>query len=70
MSQRIYCHKVLLDRGGYVRRGQSLPRGMYFGVGSPLYYYAALDSERSGTVRADSRTEALAKVQAIVRSSA
>ena len=42
---------------------------MYFGVGAPLYYWCALDSERAGTLRAETRAEALAKVKQIVRPS-
>ncbi len=59
----MYCRRVLLDRDGYVRRGQSLPRGAYYGVGAPLYHYVLLDGERTGTVRADSRADALAEVR-------
>jgi len=57
--------RVLLDTGGYVRKGQPLPHGMYFGAPNNLYNVASEDSdvEINVNVRAPNRNVALVKAR-------
>lgn len=41
MRIRVYLERVKLDAGGYVRKGQAVYHGAYFGTGAPLYHAQA-----------------------------
>lgn len=70
MRIRVYLERVKLDMGGYVRKGQALPYGQYFGIGAPLYYFQAEWTTEDGQerryeteFRADDRTQAIERVK-------
>lgn len=67
---RVYLERVKLDTGGYVRKGQALPYGQYYGVGQPLYYFQTEWDNPDGTggryeseFRADNRGHAIERVR-------
>ena len=53
---QIRLRRSYLDNGGYDSNGT------YFGIGSPLYWYASDDGEIDGMTRGSSRAEARAYV--------
>lgn len=55
--------RVLLDKGGYARRGQPAPEGRYFGVGLPLWSVQSDDLDVDFFMRMPSLVEARAEVR-------
>lgn len=60
---RVRVCRVYLDRQGYSRAHRAVPRGQYFGVGGPVYWYEVLDhagrETASGCVRAPDKSGAV-----------
>jgi hypothetical protein len=56
---KLVLRRVRLDSGGYD------PNGTYFGVGTPLYWFASEDGSIDDMTRADSREAAKAYVGAM-----
>lgn len=67
---RCYLRRVKLDAGGYVRKGQDIYQGTYYGIGRPLYHLYAEWDDHEGKpfiftheFRADGRADAIERVK-------
>ena len=70
MRIRVYLERVRIDAQGYVRKGQAIYHGTYYGTGAPLYYFQAEWTNPDGSdgryeteFRADNRQHAIERVK-------
>lgn len=57
VDRRISLCRIRLNAGGYTSRG------VYFGVGMPLFYFISADDEVMGHIRAVDRADAIAQIR-------